>query len=66
MSNDEVGREDAMVIWLASLAGPAPLAYQLERLGLSSREDSLEDARTMIPLLHRAIEEAWEEIGRDD
>ncbi len=57
MSNDEVGREDAMVIWMASLARPAPLVYQLERLGHSSCDDSLEDARRMIPILHRAVEE---------
>ncbi len=58
MTNDEVGRDDAMVIWMASLAGPAPLAYQLERLGHSSRDESLRDARAILPLLHAAVEEA--------
>lgn len=52
----EIGREDAMACWLASLHGNAALALELERLGISDPEDSLENATKLRPMLLEAVE----------
>ncbi len=66
MSIEGIGRDDVLALWFASLAGPSHVAHQLERLNLSSRDESLETARVMIPVILQAVEDAMEDVRRDD
>ncbi len=53
-----VGEDEAMTLYLASLAGEAELARQLERMGLSDGESCVRDAAWLKPILWAAAEKA--------
>lgn len=44
MSIGPVGANNAMSLYMASLAGVEELAWELERIGLSDGQDAIEDA----------------------
>lgn len=51
-----------MALWLASMGGVAHLAYELEQQHLSSQEDSLTDARKLLPVIEKAVEDARRDL----
>lgn len=53
---------DAMALWLASMGGVAQLARELEQQDLSKQDESLEDARQLMPVIEKAVEDARRDL----
>jgi hypothetical protein len=56
-----LGKDGAWRLWMASLCGTPDLALELELLGLSSEEESLDDARSLRPMILDAMGGVLEE-----
>ncbi len=49
---------DVYALWLASMGGAAMLAHELEKQRLSAEADILDDARQLMPVIEKAVEDA--------
>ena len=62
MTAPKVDPDDALTLYTAAVVGSPELALQLERLGISDPDESLEDARYM----HRDLLETVERARKGD
>ena len=59
-----VDHDEALTVYAASVVGAPELALQLERLGISDPDESLEDARLLRKDLLEEVERlCWEASG---
>lgn len=56
MKFEDLGPDDLEVLATAAIVGVAHLARELKRLGASSEEDSLEDAKRLRPIMMAQVE----------
>lgn len=58
MKPEDLTPDDLMRLGTAAIVGTAMLAHEMELVGISDQDDSLDDARTLRPVVLRAIEDA--------
>lgn len=58
MRLEDLLHDDLLRLGIAAVVGVPHLAHELEELGISGQEDSLDDARAIMPLVIDALEEA--------
>lgn len=55
--------DDATRLHVASIVGVAALAHELEELGISDPEESLDDARALRPMIFEEVEKVRREAA---
>jgi len=55
---EEIGQDEALVLYVAAIVGAPYLAVELERIGWSEPADALQDARLFRRDLLREVEKA--------
>ncbi len=55
---EDLDGDAVWTVYLGAVVGVAHLAAELERLGLASEDESLEDARQLRPMILEAVEAA--------
>lgn len=53
---------DALALYIASLGGVAQLAGELEQQGISTPDESLEEALRLMPHIEQGVEDARREL----